>query len=121
MVPARHGGRASRAGAVRGCRGGHRGENAVWSFTLGRSAAVEPLEPLKASFDQGPRQLQTQVPPGHSIYVDVPDSNSAWAQRVPEFAAIRGLTVASDRAQADYVVTVEWIPGGVRLTARPTR
>jgi hypothetical protein len=32
-----------------------------------------------------------------------------------------GLTVATDRAQADYDVTVTWIPGGVRLTARPLR
>jgi hypothetical protein len=95
--------------------------NALWSFTLGRGQSVEPLKPLKESFDQGLRQLRAQVPPGHSIYVDVPDPTSAWTQRLPEFAAMSGLTVATDRARADYDVTVTWIPGGVRLTARPLR
>jgi hypothetical protein len=97
--------------------------NAAWSATVGHENRSALLA-VKVQFDQGLRQLQAQVRPGHTIYLDVPDSAIVWTQRLAEFAAMGRLTVVSDRAQADYVVTVvedRSTPGSVRLVARPTR
>jgi hypothetical protein len=79
----------------------------------------------KAEFDLMREQLHDQVPPDHSIYMDVRDDWSGlWTQRIGEFAAMSRLHVVADRADADYVVSLGRDPSapmGVRIVAEAAR
>jgi len=98
--------------------------NASWQATFGAKTASES-KPLQVQFDRMRDQLRNQVPPDHTIYVDIPnDVSGLWTQRIGEFAAMSRLYVVSDRAQADYVVTLTsdpTAPMGVRIAAEGTR
>jgi hypothetical protein len=65
------------------------------------------------------QQLRAQVPPGRSIYLDLPnDPSGLWTQRIGEFAAMSRLYLTGDRADADRVVSLAAdasSPYGVRL------
>jgi hypothetical protein len=80
---------------------------------------------LKRQFTLLIDELRSQVPTGHSIYLDhLNDPTGLWTQRIVEFAAMARILVVPDAAHADYAVTIVpdgSAPSGVRLVARPVR
>ena len=98
--------------------------NASWQATIAAKAASQS-KPIQLQFDRMRDQLRNQVPPDHTIYVDIPnDWSGLWTQRIGEFAAMSRLYLVSDRAQADTVVTLAsdpTAPMGVRIAAEGTR
>jgi hypothetical protein len=97
--------------------------NASWQATFGAKTASQN-KPLQVQFDRLRDQLRTQVPPDHTIYVDIPNDAGLWTQRIGEFAAMSRLYLVSDRAQADYVITLTSDPSapmGVRIVAHAAR
>lgn len=87
-----------------------------------RSAGDRALE---RQFDLLRDQLQAQVPPDHSIYLDhLDDPSNLWTQRIAEFAAMTRIYLVSDPARADFAVTLvpdSSAPEGIRLVAKPSR
>jgi hypothetical protein len=98
--------------------------NASRQATFGRRTASQN-RPVQLQFERLRAQLQSQVPPGDTIYLDLPnDSSGLWRQRLVEFAAMSRLYLAADRARADYVITLTSDPSapeGLRLLAQAAR
>jgi hypothetical protein len=98
--------------------------NSTWAGSWGRGAANQ-TRPLESQFERLRVQLRSQVPPDHTIYLDIStEPSDLWIQRIGEFAAMSRLHTVTDRVRADYVVTLTpdaSAPAGVRLVARPVR
>jgi hypothetical protein len=98
--------------------------NSTWAGSWGRGVANQ-TRPLESQFERLRVQLRSQVPPDHTIYLDISNEPSdLWIQRIGEFAAMSRLHTVTDRVRADYVVTLTTdasAPAGVRLVARPVR
>lgn len=106
----------------------YRADAGAWHASreaVGGVRAASHDQALELQFERVREQLQGQVPRDHTIYLDLPnDPSGLWKQRIGEFAAMSRLYLVSDRAKADYVVTLATdpsAPDGVRLVARPAR